>query len=65
MIPPRTTFHPIDAYVGKRIWFRRNMSSISQTKLDDVVGLTFQKIQKYERVKIALVPVDCLNLVKY
>lgn len=49
MIPPRTTFHPIDAYVGKRLRFRRKMQSMSQTKLGDAVGLTFQQIQKYER----------------
>lgn len=49
MIPPRTTFHPIDAYVGKRLRFRRKMLSMSQTKLGDAVGLTFQQIQKYER----------------
>ena len=49
MIPPRKPFHPIDAHVGKRLRIRRKILSISQTKLGDAVGLTFQQIQKYER----------------
>ncbi len=49
MIPPRKTFHPIDAHVGKRLRVRRKLLSMSQTKLGDAVGLTFQQIQKYER----------------
>ncbi|NKB56579.1 MAG: helix-turn-helix domain-containing protein [Alphaproteobacteria bacterium] len=49
MISARTTYHPIDAYVGKRLRIRRKMMSMSQTKLGDAVGLTFQQIQKYER----------------
>ncbi len=49
MIPPRKPPHPIDVHVGSRLRIRRKILSISQTKLGDAVGLTFQQIQKYER----------------
>ena len=42
-------FHPVDVYVGTRIRQRRTLVAMSQTKLGDAVGLTFQQIQKYER----------------
>jgi transcriptional regulator with XRE-family HTH domain len=45
----RKSFHPIDAHVGKRVRIRRKILSMSQTKLGDAIGLTFQQIQKYER----------------
>ncbi len=45
----RKSFHPIDSHVGKRVRIRRKILSISQTKLGDAIGLTFQQIQKYER----------------
>jgi transcriptional regulator with XRE-family HTH domain len=41
--------HPIDVHVGSRIRLRRNMLGISQEKLGESLGLTFQQIQKYER----------------
>jgi transcriptional regulator with XRE-family HTH domain len=41
-------FHPVDVYVGTRIRQRRTLLAMSQTKLGDAVGLTFQQIQKYE-----------------
>ena len=41
--------HPIDVHVGRRIRLRRLMMDISQEKLADAVGLTFQQVQKYER----------------
>jgi len=41
--------HPIDIHVGSRIRLRRNMQRISQEKLGEALGLTFQQIQKYER----------------
>jgi transcriptional regulator with XRE-family HTH domain len=40
---------PVDVEVGKRIRFRRLQMGISQEKLGDRVGLTFQQIQKYEK----------------
>jgi len=41
--------HPTDLYVGSRIRFRRRTLKISQEKLAESLGLTFQQIQKYER----------------
>ena len=38
----------IDAHVGRRVRLRRNLLGMSQTKLGEAVGLTFQQIQKYE-----------------
>jgi transcriptional regulator with XRE-family HTH domain len=40
---------PIDVEVGARIRARRRALGLSQTALADVLGLTFQQIQKYER----------------
>jgi transcriptional regulator with XRE-family HTH domain len=42
-------FHPVDTHVGARLRQRRNLVGLSQTKLSESVGLTFQQIQKYER----------------
>lgn len=39
----------IDVYVGGRIRARRKDLGVSQEKLGDELGLTFQQIQKYER----------------
>lgn len=41
--------NPIDAHVGGRIRFRRNMLNMSQEKLGESLGITFQQIQKYEK----------------
>ena len=41
--------HPVDVHVGSRVRLRRTMLGMSQEKLGDAVGLTFQQIQKYER----------------
>ncbi len=40
---------PIDAHVGSRIRLRRNLMGMSQERLGEALGLTFQQIQKYER----------------
>jgi transcriptional regulator with XRE-family HTH domain len=40
---------PIDIQVGSRVRLRRNMLGMSQEKLGEAIGLTFQQIQKYER----------------
>ena len=39
---------PIDRYVGTRVRARRTGLRISQTKLGDALGITFQQVQKYE-----------------
>jgi transcriptional regulator with XRE-family HTH domain len=41
--------NPIDRHVGLRIRLRRKELNLSQEKLGDSIGLTFQQIQKYER----------------
>ena len=41
--------NPIDAHVGARIRLRRNMLSMSQEKLGERLGITFQQVQKYEK----------------
>ena len=41
--------HPVDVHVGSRVRQRRTLLGMSQEKLGDAVGLTFQQIQKYER----------------
>src|SRR6185437_8605837 len=41
--------NPIDVHVGSRIRLRRNMLALSQERLGEAIGLTFQQVQKYER----------------
>ena len=41
--------NPTDKHVGSRVRMRRMMLSMSQQKLADGLGLTFQQVQKYER----------------
>lgn len=41
--------HPVDVHVGVRMRLRRNMLGLSQEKLGEALGLTFQQVQKYER----------------
>lgn len=43
------TPHPIDCYVGSRLRARRRLLGITQEKLGEALGLTFQQVQKYER----------------
>lgn len=43
------TPNPIDVHVGSRVRLRRTLLGLSQEKLGEAVGLTFQQIQKYER----------------
>ena len=40
---------PIDAHVGSRIRLRRTLMGMSQERLGEALGLTFQQVQKYER----------------
>lgn len=41
--------HPIDVHVGQRIKLRRSLKGMSQERLGELLGVTFQQIQKYER----------------
>jgi transcriptional regulator with XRE-family HTH domain len=39
---------PIDRYVGARVRARRVGIRLSQTRLGEAIGVTFQQVQKYE-----------------
>ena len=41
--------NPIDRHVGSRVRMRRMMLGMSQEKLGNALGLTFQQVQKYEK----------------
>ena len=41
--------NPVDVHVGSRIRLRRMMIGMSQEKLGERLGLTFQQVQKYEK----------------
>ena len=39
----------IDVHVGSRLRMRRQIVSMSQEKLGELLGITFQQVQKYEK----------------
>lgn len=41
--------HPIDIHVGQRLRQRRLMLNLTQEKLGNITGMSFQQVQKYER----------------
>jgi transcriptional regulator with XRE-family HTH domain len=41
--------NPVDKYVGSRVRMRRVLLGMSQEKLGEALGLTFQQVQKYEK----------------
>ena len=41
--------NPIDVHVGARVRLRRSLLGLSQERLGEALGLTFQQVQKYER----------------
>jgi transcriptional regulator with XRE-family HTH domain len=45
----KKTPNPIDKHVGSRVRMRRMMLGMSQEKLGNALGLTFQQVQKYEK----------------
>jgi transcriptional regulator with XRE-family HTH domain len=46
---PKKQANPIDAQVGNRVRLRRMLIGMSQEKLGEALGLTFQQVQKYEK----------------
>ena len=48
-MPKRKPPNPIDTHVGSRLRMRRMMLGMSQEKLGEAFGLTFQQVQKYEK----------------
>src|SRR5690606_34025694 len=49
MIDNKKKPNPIDIHVGSRVRLRRNMLGMSQEKLGERLGITFQQVQKYEK----------------
>lgn len=41
--------NPVDVHVGGRVRLRRTLLGMSQERLAEAIGLTFQQVQKYER----------------
>jgi transcriptional regulator with XRE-family HTH domain len=41
--------NPVDLHVGGRVRMRRMMVGMSQERLGEALGLTFQQVQKYEK----------------
>ena len=41
--------NPVDVHVGRRVRMRRVLIGMSQEKLGEQLGLTFQQVQKYEK----------------
>jgi transcriptional regulator with XRE-family HTH domain len=41
--------NPIDRHVGARVRMRRMLAGVSQEKLGESLGITFQQVQKYEK----------------
>tara|TARA_R100001143_G_C3281843_1_gene97068 strand:+ start:179 stop:625 length:447 start_codon:yes stop_codon:yes gene_type:complete len=48
-IKKKGSAEPVDKHVGRRLRIRRSLLGLSQEKLAEQVGVTFQQIQKYER----------------
>jgi len=46
---PRKQPNPIDVHVGSRLKLRRTMIGMTQEKLGEQLGVTFQQVQKYEK----------------
>jgi transcriptional regulator with XRE-family HTH domain len=47
--PNKKKPNPVDTHVGSRVRLRRMMLGMSQEKLGEKLGITFQQIQKYEK----------------
>ena len=46
--------HPVDVHVGGRVRMRRTMLGMTQERLGQALGLTFQQIQKNEQEWVML-----------
>jgi transcriptional regulator with XRE-family HTH domain len=47
--PNRRSANPLDVAIGARLRVRRRAAGLSQQKLAERLGVTFQQVQKYER----------------
>jgi transcriptional regulator with XRE-family HTH domain len=52
---------PIDVNVGEKVRIFRNFKKMSQEKLAEHIGITFQQVQKYEKGRNRI---SCSKLVK-
>src|SRR5258708_25011832 len=57
--------HAVDRYVGDRVRMRRKMQGMTQGKLGDALGLTFQQVQKYEKGTNRIGRVACNRLPQF
>ena len=48
--------NPVDVHVGSRVRMRRILVGMSQEKLGELLGITFQQVQKYESGHYDIVP---------
>ncbi len=46
---PKKQANPVDGHVGHRVRLRRMLVGMSQERLGELLGLTFQQVQKYEK----------------
>jgi transcriptional regulator with XRE-family HTH domain len=46
---PKKQTNPVDVQVGNRVRIRRMLIGMSQERLGELLGLTFQQVQKYEK----------------
>jgi transcriptional regulator with XRE-family HTH domain len=49
ILPPAHDVHPLDKHVGQKLKQRRLTMGLTQSSLGELVGMTFQQVQKYER----------------
>lgn len=49
MLADKRKPNPVDIHVGSRVRLRRTMIGLSQEKLGEALGITFQQVQKYEK----------------
>src|SRR5476651_1325420 len=49
VLVPKKQANPVDIQVGNRVRIRRMLIGMSQERLGDLLGLTFQQVQKYEK----------------
>ena len=57
--------NPVDIYVGEKLKERRKLLGLSQTELADMLALSFQQIQKYEKGKNAVSVHNELKLAEF
>ena len=62
---PKTQSDPIDVHVGQTLRVLRLAKRVSQTAVADVLGVTFQQVQKYENGKNRVSPSRLAKLAKF